>query len=161
MLCQPTHLYLRRLMRRYSHTLTIAFALSFFLLLNFAYASRNNAKAYGHLAITASHSWTLQDGAFSLPEAKAGTAYEFQFNTEGGLAPLKWSVASGSLPPGLRLDEQGKLSGNPAQAKAEAYAFVVEVSDSARPPQRFPLPCLLFVRAATLRILTAQAASGF
>ncbi len=154
MFCQPTYLSLRRMTQRFSHTLTIALALLFFCLLTFVSASRHNVKAYGRLAIAAPSVWTLQDGAFSLPEAKVDTAYEFQFHTEGGLAPLKWSVASGALPPGLGLDEQGKLSGTPTQAKADAYAFVVEVADSSRMPQRFSLSCLLVVKAAPLRIVT-------
>jgi hypothetical protein len=95
--------------------------------------------------------------AFTLPEAKVAAVYEFQFQTEGGLAPLKWSLAGGALPPGLRLEENGALRGVPAQAKAEAYTFTVEVADSARTPQRFALPCLLAVEAAPLRIVTRGA----
>jgi hypothetical protein len=111
----------------------------------------SQAHAYGRLAIHA------PDGdTFPLPEAKAGSPYEFQFQTEGGLAPLKWSVSN--LPPGLRLEENGKLHGVPAQAQAEAFAFTVTVTDSSRPPQQFTLPCLLLVKAAPLRIVTRAAA---
>jgi hypothetical protein len=106
-------------------------------------------QAHSRLIINAS-----AEEALTMPEAKVGSAYEYQFQTEGGLAPLKWSIVAGILPPGLKLEEDGKLSGIPTQAKAQAYAFVVEVADSARVPQRFSLPCLLLVNAAPLRIVT-------
>jgi Putative Ig domain len=108
------------------------------------------AHAYAGLTINAA-----DVEAFTLPEAMVGSAYEFQFQAEGGLAPLKWSVVAGAMPHGLRLEEDGKLRGAPGEAKAEAYAFVVEVTDSAKTPQRFSLQCLLLVNAATLRIVTS------
>src|SRR5262245_11011050 len=107
------------------------------------------AQALGRLTIN-----TGEGEAFTLPEARVGTAYEFQFQTDGGLPPLKWSVVAGAIPPGLRLEENGKLRGSPDEAKAESYAFVVEVADSAKTPQKVSLPCLLMVNAAPLRIVT-------
>ncbi|MGH9836942.1 MAG: putative Ig domain-containing protein, partial [Blastocatellia bacterium] len=89
-----------------------------------------------------------------MPEAKVGAEYEYHFQTEGGLAPLKWSVVAGVTPPGIRLEENGQLRGAPTLAKAEAYTFVVEVADSAKTPQRFSLPCSMMVQAAPLRIVT-------
>jgi hypothetical protein len=66
-------------------------------------------------------------------------------------------LASGALPPGLRLEENGALRGVPAQANGETYMFTVAVTDSARVPQRVVLPCLLAVQAAKLRIVTKAA----
>ncbi|MFN7929781.1 MAG: putative Ig domain-containing protein [Blastocatellia bacterium] len=97
--------------------------------------------------------WPAEE-VFTLPTARAGSAYVYQFRTEGGLAPLKWRIAGGALPVGLQLEENGKVSGAPVQAQASAYAFVVEVADASQPPQRFSLPCLLTVNAAPLRIVT-------
>src|SRR5262245_29189383 len=57
-------------------------------------------QAFGRLTINA-----VEGETFALPEAKVGSAYEFQFQTEGGLAPLKWSVVAGAIPTGLRLEE--------------------------------------------------------
>lgn len=105
-------------------------------------------QAYGRLTINAP-----ADEPFVLPEAKVGVEYEHQFQTEGGLAPLKWSAVAGTIPPGIRLEENGKLRGVPTLAKAEAYAFVMEVADSAKTPQRFSLPCAMMVQAAPLRIV--------
>lgn len=47
----------------------------------------------------------------------------------GGLAPYTWSVASGTLPPGLTLDPStGILSGNPTWAAT--YTFALKVTDA-------------------------------
>ena len=98
----------------------------------------------------------IAEEAFALPEAKAGTEYEYQFQSEGGLAPLKWRTVQGTLPHRLRLETSGKLHGIPSQARREAYAFLIEVSDSSNTPQRFTQTFLLIVRAAPLRIVINQ-----
>jgi len=92
----------------------------------------------------------------SLPEARVGENYQYQFQTEGGLAPLMWSVLRGSLPPGMTLEPSGRLRGAPLQAQREPYRFVIEVSDSAQTPQRFSQEFQLVVNAAPLRIVVNQ-----
>ena len=92
--------------------------------------------------------------AVALPEGKVGAAYTHEFRAEGGLAPLKWSVAGGELPPGLSLEEAGKLTGTPATSRREPYEFVIEVTDSGEPPQRFAQSFTLRVEAGALRIVT-------
>lgn len=136
---------------RYARTVTWLSLSLTLLMIGLFWQPGEQVQAYGRLAIQAPEGET-----FTLPEAKAGSAYEFQFQTEGGLAPLKWSV--NNLPLGLRLEENGKLHGVPAQAQADAFAFTVTVTDSSRPPQQFGLPCLLVVKAAPLRIVTRAAA---
>lgn len=97
---------------------------------------------------------TFQDGgALSLPEGKAGQTYEYQLRSEGGLTPLTWRVVAGELPPGISLEASGKLTGVPTTPRLDASSFVVEVSDSSAPPQRFAQPFRLLIRAAPLRIL--------
>ena len=141
------------LAQRFARTLTVTLALFIGLLIAACWPARDSVQAYGRLVIASPMTLAPQGEAFPLPEAKVGSPYEYQFQTEGGLAPLKWSVIASALPPGLRLEENGKLTGAPTQAKADAYAFVVEVADSARTPQRFSLSCLLLVQAAPLRIV--------
>src|SRR5262245_40154404 len=93
---------------------------------------------------------TIAEDDFALPEAKVGVSYEYRFQTEGGLAPLNWSVVQGELPLGVKLDATGKLSGTPIQARREAYRFDVRVSDSSQPPQKFSQTFSLTVKATTL-----------
>jgi hypothetical protein len=74
------------------------------------------------------------DGS-TLPPAMVGGAYAQGFFLSGGAAPYTWSVASGSLPPGLALtspyaasgDNDSQLSGTPTTAGT--YPFVMKVSD--------------------------------
>jgi len=89
----------------------------------------------------------------SLPPAKAGSTYEYRFQSEGGLAPLTWKVAQGDLPPGLSLSPSGMLEGVPTMPQREAYRFVIEVSDSSQPPQTYRQAFLIAVQASPLRII--------
>lgn len=99
---------------------------------------------------------TLNEPATTLPEAKAGSDYSYQFQAEGGLPPLTWRVKQGDLPPGLTLDTTGKLHGTPTQPRREPYQFTIEVADSAQPPQNFAQEFALMIQPAPLRIVTAR-----
>jgi Putative Ig domain len=78
----------------------------------------------------------LASGGSTLPPAMAGGAYDQDFGFSGGLPPYTWSVASGSLPPGLAFtspyaaagDNDSQLSGTPATAGT--YTFTMRVTDS-------------------------------
>lgn len=101
------------------------------------------------------------ENVFSLPSGKVGEKYEFQFQTEGGAAPLTWRISEGDGPPGLKLDPSGKLHGIPTVSQREAYRFEVEVSDSSQPPQKAALLVSLLIQSASPRILTSQAKLKF
>lgn len=62
------------------------------------------------------------------PEGVVGTPYSFTFVTEGGTAPHTLARQSGSLPPGLSLASDGKLSGTPTTAGS--FSFYVEAVDA-------------------------------
>jgi Putative Ig domain len=49
----------------------------------------------------------------SLPSATVGKSYAVGLIGNGGSAPYTWSVASGSLPPGLGLNAAGSIFGTP------------------------------------------------
>jgi len=69
-----------------------------------------------------------------LPDANLGTNYTQQVNASGGIAPLTWQVAPGSvLPPGLSFSSAGVLFGTPTTAGD--FNFSVRVSDSSVPAQ--------------------------
>lgn len=64
-----------------------------------------------------------------LNAAAVGSAYRAALRTSGGVKPLKWRVASGKLPAGVRLSPTlGTLTGIPK--KAGTYRVTVEARDA-------------------------------
>jgi large repetitive protein len=52
-----------------------------------------------------------------LKPAKVTSTYQMKLATVGGVQPVKWSVVSGTLPPGLKLSQaSGTISGTPRQS---------------------------------------------
>jgi hypothetical protein len=82
--------------------------------------------------------------AVTLPKASPRHEYRFQFQAHGGIPPMKYTLAEGALPAGMKVSEDGLLSGVPT-AVGE-YRFTVAVADSSDPPQRT-------TRAYVLRIV--------
>lgn len=67
--------------------------------------------------------------SWALPDGRVGTAYSDTMSSSGGVAPHTWSVASGSVPPGLTYSSSGRLYGTPATSGT--FRFQVRVSDAA------------------------------
>jgi hypothetical protein len=67
----------------------------------------------------------------SLPNGTVGSSYSQSLAAAGGVSPYFWSLASGSLPTGVSLDQSGLISGTPTAAGD--YSFVVHVDDSSSP----------------------------
>jgi hypothetical protein len=73
-------------------------------------------------------------GKASLPAGVIAKAYKAHLAAKGGLLPYHWKIASGKLPPRLTLNRTtGVIAGTPS--KKGKYAFVVQVTDSAKPPR--------------------------
>jgi hypothetical protein len=81
----------------------------------------------------------------SLPNGANGIPYNEAIVVTGGVAPLSFTIGSGTVPPGLNLDLAGTLIGTPScpgsvptpacPANApNSYSFVVKVTDSGNPP---------------------------
>ena len=52
-----------------------------------------------------------------LKPAKVASTYQMKVATVGGVQPVKWSVVSGKLPPGLKLSQTtGTITGTPRQS---------------------------------------------
>jgi hypothetical protein len=67
----------------------------------------------------------------SLPDGSVGAPYSTGLEARGGNPPYKWSVMSGSLPKGLRLDKTtGMISGTPNKHDSGTYDFTVMVVDT-------------------------------
>jgi hypothetical protein len=70
----------------------------------------------------------------ALAPGMIASAYAENFFLSGGVAPYTWSVASGALPPGLKLattapaDRNNELAGSPT--KAGTFTFTMRVRDS-------------------------------
>jgi subtilisin family serine protease len=65
----------------------------------------------------------------SLPGGSLGSAYSATLQASGGTTPYAWSLASGSLPPGLTLGGgTGAVTGTPTSAGT--FAFTARVADA-------------------------------
>jgi DNA-binding beta-propeller fold protein YncE len=65
----------------------------------------------------------------SIPSGKAGERYSFYFSSFGGVSPYNYSIISGSLPDGLRLNSStGEIVGTPT--KTGTYTFTIRVTDA-------------------------------
>jgi len=78
------------------------------------------------------------DGLVIEPAELPGTyplgTYQVIFHAKGNYVPvLHWSVASGALPPGITLDDNGTLQGE--AERAGEFQFVVAVRDGGKPQQ--------------------------
>lgn len=86
------------------------------------------AESFGSASVQVRPDLRLQPA--SLPDGQIGAAYSQLFDTPatGATLPLVYSLASGSLPPGLNLGGNGLLSGTPTSFGS--FNFTVRVSDS-------------------------------
>jgi uncharacterized repeat protein (TIGR03803 family) len=89
----------------------------------------NNNTATQTLSLNISVFSPLQVLAAALTNGTSGVAYSQQLTAAGGQPPYyNWSVASGSLPPGLTLGSNGLISGTPMLGGTAS--FTVEVTDA-------------------------------
>ncbi len=80
----------------------------------------------------------------SLDPAVEGQNYQTYLYAAGGVGPYTWSVIAGSLPPGLTLQSDGELSGEPVASGS--FSLTVEATDSTSPtPNVATVPLTLSV----------------
>ncbi|NUQ34705.1 MAG: putative Ig domain-containing protein, partial [Planctomycetaceae bacterium] len=64
----------------------------------------------------------------ALGDGEVGLAYSQSLSASGGVEPYTWSVAGGTLPDGLSLDDEtGAISGTPEDA--DEFSLIVQVAD--------------------------------
>src|SRR6185295_2580273 len=128
---------------------------------NTAYAYRLRAfngtgvSAYSNEAtvITPATSSVLEIGTSDLPDATVGVAYGRTLAAFGGDPEFSWLLDSGSLPPGLSLNQSGSITGTPSTAGT--FNFVVKVTDVKSNLATKALT-LIVKPAAPLTIVTTQ-----
>jgi hypothetical protein len=81
-----------------------------------------------------------------LPETYPRANYEIRFRAHGGVPVLHWRLEKGALPPGLKLEDDGLLHGQPE--RTGEFQFAVSVRDGSQPPQAVQKEFLLRVRSA-------------
>lgn len=81
-----------------------------------------------------------------LPETYPHAAYEFRFRARGGVPPLHWRLGKGTLPPGIKLEDDGLLRGSPD--RTGDFQFTVSVTDNGQPQRSVEKVFLLRVRSA-------------
>jgi hypothetical protein len=95
----------------------------------------------------------------SLPGGSTGTAYSQQLQSNGGTAPVSWSVTLGTLPAGLTLKAStGVISGTPTTAGTSN--FTVQGADSSTPQQLATQALSIVVTVAPLAITTTTLPAG-
>jgi len=90
-----------------------------------------NAKTTSTLNISVSPAPTIS--TTTLPGAINGQNYSQQVVANGGVAPLFFSITSGSLPAGFHLDTNGLISGR-STSNGGTFNFTVLVTDQGNPP---------------------------
>ena len=68
----------------------------------------------------------------TLPAGISGSSYDQLLVAAGGNQPISWTLAKGTLPPGLTLTPAGEITGT-ITGDANLYNFTVQVSDSSSP----------------------------
>lgn len=94
----------------------------------------------------------------SVASGTVGTVYSATLTASGGVAPLTWSVSSGSLPAGLTMSAGGVISGTPTAPGSST--FTVKVTDSAATPVSATQQLSISIVPAPLVITTTSASLG-
>ena len=81
-----------------------------------------------------------------LPDTYPHASYELRFRARGGVPTLHWRVEKGALPPGLKLEDDGRLHGSPE--RTGEFQFTVSVRDGGQPQSAVQKAFVLRVRSA-------------
>ena len=96
----------------------------------------------------------------ALPEGVEGVAYDARVVASNGVAPYRFSITAGALPPGLTLSSDGRIAGIPAAPQgggdASTYAFTIGVTDAEGRTTTWPTS----ISIASLAITPASVPDG-
>jgi hypothetical protein len=123
--------------------------------------SNANTSVYAQLNISVSPAPRIS--TTTLPGVLNGADYNEQIIANGGVAPLVFTVSSGSLPPGLNLNTNGYVTGR-TTADSGTYNFTVTVTDQGTPPltatQSYTMPVTPAPSLSVATTSLANAAQG-
>jgi autotransporter-associated beta strand protein len=98
---------------------------------------------------TAANDWSLAEDmnatpppsitTLTLPGGNVGDVYSQTLAATGGVPPYTWSLASGTLPPGLTLGSNGAISGTPSSSGTSNFTVRVTGNDNAFSTASFSL----------------------
>jgi hypothetical protein len=97
----------------------------------------------------------------SLPNGSNGVAYNQTIVTSGGVAPISYSVGTGTLPAGLKLNNVGTIIGTPSSTGTST--FTINATDFGTPPLTVASPVFTVTinPPPPLSITSTAMANGF
>jgi hypothetical protein len=90
--------------------------------------SPNNRDGYNGFRLARNQQLVLSVNAIGSSQSRLGDAFNYGLNTTGGVGPYTYQIVSGSLPQGLQLTSDGRITGT-SQA-AGAFTIIMRVTDS-------------------------------
>jgi hypothetical protein len=96
----------------------------------------------------------------NLPDGAVGQQYSDTLQATGGVEGYAWTVASGSLPPGLSLSSAGILSGTPSSSTSASFTLKV-ASGIATATQTFTLHIFPALLITTTTLPSAQSGQPY
>lgn len=83
-----------------------------------------------------------------LPETYPKASYQVRLRAHGGVPVRHWRLEKGALPPGIKLEDDGLLHGQPE--RTGEFQFTAAVRDGGQPQQRVQKAFVLRVRSALI-----------
>ncbi|HVP65992.1 MAG TPA: Ig-like domain repeat protein [Anaeromyxobacteraceae bacterium] len=111
-----------------------------------------------HAGGTYAAALVIQSDGTTLGAPQVGVPYTQQLVAIGGTAPYTWSLAAGSLPPGITLSSN-QLAGTPTQPGS--YAFTLQVNDSATGQVTKPVTLVVSQGPTSTTISSSASSSPF
>jgi len=96
----------------------------------------------------------------SLPGGTVNSPYSASLSASGGNTPYSWTIAAGSLPPGVSLSPAGAVTGTPISQGTSS--FTVRVTDSSSPsPQSATQALSISISSSQTQRVTSVNWSGY
>jgi len=94
------------------------------------------------------HSGLVIENDTDLPDTHPHANYELRFQVRGGGGDLHWHLEKGAIPPGLKLEEDGRLHGQPE--RTGEFQFTLSVWEGGRRDEAVQKAFTLRVRSALM-----------